>query len=267
VSKKICLLIVATNVYFILGVRFINKWNKLYKGNNNIHFHFVSDQNPFEYLPNDINNVTYENVESVEDWTYNSMLRLYKTLELKDKDYDQIYWFDADTNIDYVFEDNWVGDLVSYIHGYKMMVWMTTNARSSSFIPFEKNLDYYQACFWGGNKDIVIDACEKSLLLYEYDKAIDYVPSWADEKYLNKYFYFKRPSKSFKQGQLPFRVADKGRQGVISGIDHKPFYDIETSQYQLILENVKQNKELFWDIEDSSFIVKDLNSVRTFSNE
>lgn len=264
-SKKVAIIVVATNYYFLLGLRLLNKWSKLYNGNLDITFHFVSDHDPTEYLS--INNVVFHNVESIEDWTHNSMLRIHKSIELENSNYDYIYWLDADTNINYKFKDEWFKEYTSAIHDYKMMVWMTTDAKSSSFIPFEKDLNYYQACFWGANKDIVIDACKKSLILAQYDNEIGYKPAWADEKYLNKYFYYNKPFYPVRNKSLPFKVADKGKKGVVSGIDHKPFHDMNDKEYLKLFEQVKDNKDKLWDIEDYKFVIQDINTMKWFTNE
>ena len=51
---NIGIVILATNAYFILGVRFIKRFMHYYKGNNQITFYFFSDTNPKPYIPDNI---------------------------------------------------------------------------------------------------------------------------------------------------------------------------------------------------------------------
>ena len=53
--KKIGIVILATNAYFVLGINFIKKFSYHYKGDAKITFYFFSDTDPKEYLPDDIN--------------------------------------------------------------------------------------------------------------------------------------------------------------------------------------------------------------------
>jgi len=46
--------IVATNSYFVLGIRFIKKFIHHYKGDKKIRFFFFSDTNPFEYIQDEV---------------------------------------------------------------------------------------------------------------------------------------------------------------------------------------------------------------------
>jgi hypothetical protein len=44
--SKIGIVILATNAYFVLGVRFIKKFMHHYKGNSDVKFYFFSDEDP-----------------------------------------------------------------------------------------------------------------------------------------------------------------------------------------------------------------------------
>ena len=52
--SNIGIVIIATNAYFVLGVRFIKKFMHHYKGDNSITFYFFSDTDPKPYLPDNI---------------------------------------------------------------------------------------------------------------------------------------------------------------------------------------------------------------------
>ena len=49
-KKKVGIVILATNSYFILGVNFIRKFMQYYKGECEIKFYFFSDENPNAYI-------------------------------------------------------------------------------------------------------------------------------------------------------------------------------------------------------------------------
>ena len=53
--SDIGIIILATNAYFALGIRFIKKFTHHYKGNKQIKFYFYSDTDPQDYLPDNIN--------------------------------------------------------------------------------------------------------------------------------------------------------------------------------------------------------------------
>ena len=53
--NKIGIVILATNAYFVLGIRFIKKFIHHYKGESQIKFYFFSDKDPQPFLSNNIN--------------------------------------------------------------------------------------------------------------------------------------------------------------------------------------------------------------------
>ena len=53
--SKIGIVILATNSYFVLGVRFIKKFMHHYKGESPVKFYFFSDEDPKPFLPDDYN--------------------------------------------------------------------------------------------------------------------------------------------------------------------------------------------------------------------
>ena len=94
--NKIAIIIIATNSYFILGLRFIKKFMHYYNGNSIIKFYFFSDHDPRNYFSSDINlEYIYTKHNNWLDAT-NSKFYNIKSLENKDEDY--FYYFDAATN-------------------------------------------------------------------------------------------------------------------------------------------------------------------------
>jgi len=53
-NKTIGIVLLATNAYFILGLRFVKKFFHHYKGDKKLVFYFFSDENPKPYLPDSI---------------------------------------------------------------------------------------------------------------------------------------------------------------------------------------------------------------------
>lgn len=51
---KIGIAIVATNAYFVLGIKFIKRFHHFYNGGNHIKFYFFSDTDPKDYLQDNI---------------------------------------------------------------------------------------------------------------------------------------------------------------------------------------------------------------------
>ncbi len=114
--SKIGIVILATNSYFILGVRFIKKFMYHYKGESAIKFYFFSDENPKEYLPDNIDveyHPTFHHnwVDATND-KFRSIILLGETT-----DCDYLYYFDADTSVSRDFTEEWfLGDFVGGEH-------------------------------------------------------------------------------------------------------------------------------------------------------
>ena len=100
---KIGIVILASNAYFPLGIRFMNRFNHYYVGNNDIFFHFFSNNNPLIYLKNSIN-CKHHPVQH-KDWVEAVESKFDNVLSLDNEDLDYLYFFDADTNIKRPFED------------------------------------------------------------------------------------------------------------------------------------------------------------------
>ena len=126
-NRNIGIVILATNAYFVLGLRFIKKFTHHYIGNSNIRFYFFSDREPFPYLNDyDSSLVEYYNV-SHGSWIEGVGSKFINILSLHEKDMDYFFYFDADTNIQKDFTENWfIGDLVGLEH-FGNNGWMLDN--------------------------------------------------------------------------------------------------------------------------------------------
>ena len=52
--QKIGIAIVATNSYFVLGIKFIKRFHHFYNGEDQIKFFFFSDTDPSDYVQDEI---------------------------------------------------------------------------------------------------------------------------------------------------------------------------------------------------------------------
>lgn len=222
---KIGIVILATNSYFVLGVRFIKRFMHFYQGKEEIKFFFFSDRDPKDYLPDNTNNVEYI-FASNKSWVDGTNMKFSSILSLQDRDIDYIYYFDADTNVNQPFTEEWfIGDMVGGQH-YGDQSWMKEkkgydrNPKSKAYIPLDTPLPqmYYYGAFFGGRKERVIEFCNTLREWQKADKLWGYEPGVNDESYIQKYFHYNPPTavlcKDFK-----FAISDKGGIGETRRMD------------------------------------------------
>ena len=214
---KIGIVLVATNSYFVLGVRFIKKYLHHYTGEAQTIFHFFSDEDPTPYLPAGTN-VVYHKTEHTS-WTDATNSKFTNILSL-DTDCDYLFYFDADTNVSGPFDEGWfLGDLVGGEH-YANAQWMQEdkgfdrNPLSRAYVPLNTKLPqtYYYGAFFGGKIDRVREFCTTLCEDQAADKLIDYEPGVNDESYINRYFHYNRPM-TVATRDFRFNISDKGGLG------------------------------------------------------
>lgn len=261
-KKTIRILIVATNSYFLLGIRFINRWHHLYKGKNQYIFHFVSDQDPKEYLADDIDNVIYTNINS-KDWFSNNMSRISYFKEIANLDSDYVICVDADTNIEKpIFDNLFLYDSFFLQHIGREFV-QIDNDKSVGYMNFInlRDEDFAQACFFGGTTTNVIKMCDYVIKCLELDKPLGNISNTIDEAYLTKYFYINKNYLSLKRENLPFFITDKGNERPApSGWFKAPFEDLSPQEYQNLLLEVKNNKNNFFNIRNNKVVIDRLSA-------
>jgi hypothetical protein len=230
--RRIGIVIVATNAYFVLGVRFIKKFVQFYTGSDEITFYFFSDEDPTPYVQESIQ------VKYIEDhhdsWLDGANSKFKNILKLEGDDVDYIYFFDADTSINREFDADWmIGDLVGGEH-FGNRHWMKVkkdydrNPRSKAYVPEDTKLPemYYYGAFFGGRKEETINLC-KTLREWQLEnKKIGHEPRWNDESYLNAYLHYNPPTYVVRTEKFPFLVSAK------SGIE-------ETRNPQTSVEDLK----------------------------
>lgn len=230
---NIGIVILATNAYFVLGVRFIKKFMHHYKGESKITFYFFSDTDPSEYLPNDVNVVFKKAAHT--SWVEGTNSKFLSIISLENDDVDYLYYFDADTNVSKDFTEEWfLGDLVGGEH-YGNRGWLANGAgfdrfeKSKAYVPYDSPLPYtyHYGAFFGGKKDRVIKFCKTLREWQLEDKKIPYEPGVNDESYINKYFHYNPPM-TVPCEKFMFDISDKGGIG-------------ETRNMKLNIEDLKKS--------------------------
>jgi len=173
-KKRIGIVVLATNLYFILGLRFMRRFVHFYKGECEIVFYFFSDEDPAPYIPDNVKvkfyNQKHSNWRSGTNSKFKNIVNIQYELQ---REVDYVYYFDADTNIDKPFTEEWfLGDMVSGEH-YGNRDWLANGAGfdrnpvGHSYIPYNTGLPstYMYGAFFGGTTENMINFCQT---LYEY---------------------------------------------------------------------------------------------------
>lgn len=214
---KIGIILLATNGYFPLGVRFIKKFTHFYKGSSEIIFHFFSDRSPKDYVSE---NTRFEYYHlSNMDWMDATNSKFKSIISAGEKSTcDYMFYFDADTNITQDFTEEWfLGDMVGGQH-YGDRSWMKEkkgfdrNPISKAYVPEDTKLFqmYFYGAFFGGTRERMLDFCKTLKYYQEEDKKIPYEPGVNDESYINREFHFNPPSKIVYTENFKFDISDKG---------------------------------------------------------
>ena len=202
--------ILATNSYFVLGLRLVQNLNKYYKGKTKLKIYFFSDTNINEYI-------TADNIEWIprthNSWVQATNSKFSNILEIEEPDY--IIYMDADTNVENEFDDSL---FLHYSIGAEHFTQQKPlpydrNLKSYAYIPLDTRLKqvYYQGAFFGGKKEFIHDFCKQCIKLQKLDKEINnYEPVWNDESYLNNIFHYNAPKHTIKLKDFPFTISDKG---------------------------------------------------------
>jgi hypothetical protein len=215
---KIGIIIVGTNAYFALALRFIKRFMHFYKGKAEIVFHLFTDTDPRPYLPDSINVIYHYTTHSNWVDATNSKFTNIISLEESYNDEDFKFYFDSDTNIDKEFTEDWfLGELVGGQH-YGDQSWMKErksfdrNPLSKAYVPENTPLPqmYYYGAFFGGSKSNIFEFCKTLVFYQKEDKKISYEPGVNDESYINAYFHYNPPTYTVPTEKFEFLISDKG---------------------------------------------------------
>lgn len=249
--NKIGIVVIGTNGYFPLLIRFVKRFMQYYKGNRGIKFFLFTDENPKDYLPEGID---YEYIHTTnKSWVDGTNLKFNSIISLEDKGVEYLVYLDADSNVDKEFTEDWfIGDLVGGQH-YADQSWMKEkkgydrNPKSKAYIPFDTSLEqtYFYGAYFSAKKEKMIELCKTLKEWQDADHAIGYEASVNDESYLNKYFHYNRP-KVIPTNEFKFLVSDKG------GIGETRNMNLDISR---IKEELKLHKNDNIDIQNGKVVI------------
>lgn len=246
-DKKIGIIIIATNSYFLLGLRFVKQWMHYFNSNIGCKFYFFSDKNIKNYLPHNFKQfvhhipTNHNNWEDATNSKFQNIINIKK--QLKKDNITDIFYFDADTTIKKPFDHKWflLGDLVGGQHynDYNKEKPYDRNPKSKAYIPKDTKLKqtYFYGAFFGGKVNKVMDFCKKLIKNQKQDKLINYEPIWNDESYINNYFHYHRPHIVYnKIFSSYFNISDKNG---LTG-DNK---NTKNNWNKYYLKSLKQDKD------------------------
>lgn len=243
-KKTIGVVVICTNAYFVLGIRFIKKFMHHYSGDSQVIFYIFTDTDPGPYLSKKISYRYIHNEH--KHWADGTNSKFTNIISLEKECCDYLFYFDADTNIGKPFDESWfIGELVggehynnrSYAKEIKQKPF-ERNPKSRACVPIDSALEqtYCYGAFFGGEKDKVIDMCKILAENQRADRSINFEPCWNDESYINHYFHFN-PPKIIPSHEFVFSVSDKG------GIGDTRNTRLETAKYKEAL--LAQPEKLF----------------------
>lgn len=250
-SRKIGIVIIATNSYFVLGIRFIKRFTHFYKGDSQVTFHFFSDTNPKPYIPDTINVKFYYSKH--KNWVEGTNSKFKNILSTRNNPEDYLFYFDADTNIDKEFTEDWfIGNMVGGEHyGNKCFEKLPyeRNPKSKAYIPLDTTRDqvYYYGAFFGGSRENIYSFCRQMVSNQLKDKSWGYEPGVNDESYINNYFHFNPPERIVPSDEFRFIISDKG------GIGETRNMRLDITEFKRIL---RENKDRLFDIKDNKIILE-----------
>lgn len=214
---NIGIVVLATNVYFVLGIRFIKKFMHHYKGDARITFYFFSDTDPSEYICDCIDVVYFP--QKSNTWMEATNQKFESILSIKDKLIsDYLFYFDADTDISKEFNEQWfLGDMVAGQH-YADQDWMKQtkgfdrHEGYNAYVPYDTELPqmYYYGAFFGGTSENCIQFCNVLRQWQVEDQSKGFEPDVNDESYINKYLHYNPPAKVVMANQFEFGISSKG---------------------------------------------------------
>lgn len=214
----ISIVLLASNGYLPLGIRFIKKFLHYYHGNSKIQFYIFGNEDPYQYLSDEESKYVipvYHKCRYCRDGVY---AKYENIMSLRNVLSNYIFYFDADTDIVSPFNEKWfIGDMCASEHfdnkiGMKDQKPYDRYPRSSCYISYDTKLDqqYYHAQFFGGKKQNILNFCTKIIGLIDRNKKMKHEPIWNDESYINFYFHKNPPTKMIEYKNFQFRVSDKG---------------------------------------------------------
>lgn len=237
---KIGVILIATNSYIVLAVKFIKRFIQFYRGTARITFYIFTDEDPHKYLPDNIDVVFIETHHT--NWVEGTDSKFKSIVSIEDKlvNEDFCVYVDSDTSVDKEFTEDWfIGESVGGQHYNDQGIMLKEgrpydrNSRSKAYIPRNTNLPemYFYGAFFAFSSQKMIEFCKLMVSYQLADKQWGYEPSVNDESYINREFHFNPPKKIVHTNEFKFIVSDKG--GI--GDPRHPTLDVEQIKKDLLL--------------------------------
>ena len=216
---QIGIVVIGTNNYLILAIRFIKNFLHYYKGNANIKFYLFCDDDPYQYLSAEECKHVKPFMNNHSEWRDGTNAKFNNILRLQNELINYIYYFDADTDVSTPFTEEWfIGDMVA---GEHFLNWTYTekdifpfdyHISSSCFVDLNLGLPkkYYYGAFFGGKRSNMIKFARKLAGQMEHNKRWNHEPPWNDESYINAEFHYNPPTKVVATKDFPFCISNKG---------------------------------------------------------
>lgn len=196
--ESLAIIIIATNKYTLLAMRFIHQWKKHYMGIMKVDFHVFGDRP----IPGTI----HHPISDRHEWRKLANLKL-RVIE----GYDRIIVADADTAIRKNFDDQFLSqDLFFVQHPEPLYDNWEDNLASSCWIP--NPIDgWVQTHLFGGTYKSMKQLTDYCIPLLNADLSQNIYMKSADEAYINKYLHDRNPSRTtYRYKDIPFDFNDKG---------------------------------------------------------
>lgn len=265
--ETVGIVVIASNGYFPLGIRFIKKFDSFYRGDYTIKYFFFSNTSPHSCISKEMSRRVKHMPVLHETWvdSTNSKFTGIKSIdEVPEwRDIDYIYYFDADTNISKPFKDWFIGDLVGGEH-FHSRKWMQEglssfpferNEDSQCYIPEDTNLFtmYYYGAFFGGKRNKVFDFSDTLIERQIEDRNKGIEPIFNDESYINHYFHYNMPKIIYTE-HFPFLVSCKG--GLESfGTLEKGWLRDPNINIDSLIKTLQRNKNETIDVANGKIVV------------
>jgi hypothetical protein len=257
--KKIGIIVLATNKYFVLGLRLLRRMSHFYNGPSELHFHFFSNLSPISHVS--LKNMTFHKI-GAEGWNGTMLAKLDAVNHVvENNDYDHYVYIDADSNVSEYFQDeNFIADSFILKHPTERTdSSYEKNKLSAAYIdPSEYPQFYYQACYFGGTKENMLPLSRETMGWYKKDLKQNILVFAEDETYINKYLSLNPPTKLFDNINEKFfmTINDKGISTHHWGKYLKMLYS--PKEYRHILNGIleAESKKLLWNIKNSRVVVE-----------
>lgn len=251
--KRLGIVIVGTNSYLILAIRFIKRFTHFYRGDYKVTFYLFTEMDPKPYLPD---NISVKFIKSGhKNWVEGTNSKFTNILSIRNdlREEDYIFYFDADTNVQKEFTEQWfIGDSVAGEH-FGNQTFMKDNRpyernpKSAAYIPEDTRFPqmYFYGAFFGGNYENMISMCKILQKMQRHDKGIHYEPGVNDESYLNWFFHYNPPDKIVFNSDFEFIISDKG------GLGDTRHPNLDITEFK---RKLQENKDNLIDIQNNQII-------------